>query len=34
MSRAERRYFLDRYADLLTFLNEAIELDAQIHALL
>ena len=32
MSEKERRYFVDRYADLLRFLNEAIELDAPIHA--
>jgi DNA-directed RNA polymerase specialized sigma24 family protein len=32
MPPEERRYFLDRYADLQKFLNEAIELDAPIHA--
>ena len=32
MSQAERRYFLDRYADLQKFLSEAIALGEPIHA--
>ena len=32
LSQKERKYYLDRYADLQKFLNEAIELGEPIHA--